>query len=201
VRTAVIDHLQLRYLQGRTPSLKDLSLRQGDRADAGARPFLTLIRSAAASGSSHAIHPSARVPGALLKGCDIPPGILWFSMNPPGHRRCSGGRRAAVVEEAVRGIENGQGERACPRPAPQERRNPSLRQGCAIYSQRSQVYSSALQAAWSRRYSGGAKGRFPARIGWGIQDAACGLPRSLLPRRWVNKGKKKGRGLYPRPGK
>jgi hypothetical protein len=106
MRTAVIDHLRLRYLQGRTPNPKDLSLRQGDRADAGARPFLTLIRSAAASGSSHAIHPSARVPGALLKGC-------------------------------------------------------------AIYSQRSQVYSSALQAAWSRRYSGGAKGRFPARIGVG----------------------------------
>jgi hypothetical protein len=32
-----------------------------------------------------------------------------------------------------------------------------------------------------------------------MQDAGYGLPRIPLPRRWVNKGKRKGQGVMPRP--
>ena len=43
------------------------------------------------------------------------------------------------------------------------------------------------------RYSGGGIGHPPPYAGGVMQDAAYGLPRIGLPRRWVNKGKKKGR--------
>jgi hypothetical protein len=32
-----------------------------------------------------------------------------------------------------------------------------------------------------------------------MQHPVCGVPRISIPRTWVNKGKKQGRGVVPRP--
>ena len=55
------------------------------------------------------------------------------------------------------------------------------------------IYPSVLQAVSGRGYAGCLDGCFQGHRGEAMQDLGYELPRILIPRTSVNKGKKKGR--------
>jgi hypothetical protein len=58
------------------------------------------------------------------------------------------------------------------------------------------IYPSVLQAVSGRGYAGCLDGCFQGYRGEAMQDLGYELPRILIPRTPVNKGKKKGRSCY-----
>ena len=57
------------------------------------------------------------------------------------------------------------------------------------------IYPAVLQAVSGRSYAGCLEGCFQGYRGEAMQDLGFELPRILIPRTSVNKGRKKGRGM------